>query len=192
MIVEVATIHPLGPMTVDDWLAEEPPADGSRLELILGYLYMTPPPGGPHQNATLELAVLLRAAIRAAGRTDLHLLPGVGVRISTPFRTAVIPDISVIDTDIEHVSFAAENLQLAVELWSPGVTREERDTKMAAYAGAGVRHLWIVELPKDGSVRFWGYQLAESAYKQVVYADAGEVVTAPRPIPVEIPMAQLR
>lgn len=34
---EVEMIHPLGPKTVQDWLAEEQPSDGSRLELILGH-----------------------------------------------------------------------------------------------------------------------------------------------------------
>ncbi len=192
MTAEVATIHPLGPMTVDDWLVEDPPADGSRLELILGYLYMTPLPSGPHQNVTLELAILLRDALRGAGRADLRALPGVGVRLSTPFRTAVIPDIAVINSDIEHVNFAASNVQLAVEVWSPGNTHAERETKIAAYAGAGVPYLWIVELPRSASVRFSGYRLVDTEYQQVVYADSGEVVTAPGPVPVRVPTAQLR
>jgi Uma2 family endonuclease len=80
MTAEVATIHPLGPTTVDEWLEMEHPADGSRLELIWGYLHTTPPPGGTHQSVMLELAVLLRDALHAAGRTDLTVLPGVGVR----------------------------------------------------------------------------------------------------------------
>jgi len=192
MTAEVATIHPLGPTTVDEWLAMEHPSDGSRLELIWGYLHMTPPPGGTHQNVMLELAVLLREALRAAGRTDLTVLPGVGVRISTRFRTGVIPDITIVDTDYDHASFTASNLKLAVEIWSPGNTRRERDDKIAAYAGAHVHYLWIVELPKGRPVRFWGYQLGESGYEQMVYADAGEVVTAPGPVPVKVPTAQLR
>lgn len=192
MTAEVTTIHPLGPTTVDDWLAMDHPDDGSRLELILGYLYMTPPPGGPHQGVVFELAILLRNALREAGRFDLNVLPGVGVRLSTAYRTAVMPDVALIDADIEHASFAPHELRLAVEVWSPGNTREERDTKIAAYAGAKVQYLWIVELPKRGGVRFWGYELAEAGYDQRVYAEAGEVITAPGPVPVEIPTAQLR
>ncbi|MBU3063857.1 Uma2 family endonuclease [Nocardia sp. NEAU-G5] len=192
MTAEVATIHPLGPTTVDDWLAMDHPDDGSRLELILGYLHTTPPPGGSHQKVTFRLARLLDDAIEVAGRVDLEVLPGVGVRLSTPFRTGVIPDISIVDTDAEHTSFSANNLLLAVEVWSPGNTREERDTKIAAYAGAQVRYLWIVELPKKGGVRFWGYELDGGGYSQRVYADAGEVITAPGPAPVKVSTAQLR
>ena len=192
MAAEVATIHPLGPTTVDEWLEMEHPADGSRLELIWGYLHMTPPPGGLHQNVLVELIVLLRDALRAAGRDDLTVLPGVGVRISTRFRTAVIPDLTIVDTDHTQASFDASSLKLAVEIWSQGNTRKARDDKVTAYASAGVRYLWIVEMPTGRPVRFWGYQLGESGYEQAVYADAGEVVTAPGPVPVKIPTAQLR
>ncbi|MEV0292970.1 Uma2 family endonuclease [Nocardia sp. NPDC050710] len=192
MSAEVSMIHPLGPTTVEDWLAEEQPSDGSRLELILGYLYMTPAPGGPHQYAAGELFVALRNAIRAADRTDLRVLPAVAVRISTAFRTGVIPDVAVVDVDINHTSFAPEDLVLAVEVWSPGNTQAERDTKIAGYAAARVQFLWIVELPDEKPARFMGYRLGETGYRQEVYAGAGETVAAPGPVPVEIDTSQLR
>ncbi|MGW5453010.1 Uma2 family endonuclease [Nocardia sp. NPDC003979] len=192
MSAEVSMIHPLGPTTVEDWLAEQQPVDGSRLELIWGYLHMTPPPGGSHQYASFELAVMLRDALQASERSDLHVLPAVGVRISTPLRTAVIPDISVIAGEIGHVSFAAEDVLLAVEVWSPGNTREERDTKIASYASARIPNLWIVELPIGKPPRFWGYSLGESGYRQEVFADNGETVKAPGPVPVVIDTSQLR
>ncbi|MFE9322826.1 Uma2 family endonuclease [Nocardia sp. NPDC052278] len=192
MSAEVAMFHPLGPTTVEDWLAEEQPSDGSRLELILGYLYMTPAPGGPHQYASLELAILLRDALRAAGRSDLNVLPAVAVRISTAFRTGVIPDIAVVNVDINHASFAPEDLVLAVEVWSPGNSREERDTKIAGYAAARVPYLWVVELPDDKPARFWGYRLGESGYRQEVYVAAGETVVAPGPVPISVNTADLR
>ncbi|WP_167488984.1 Uma2 family endonuclease [Nocardia terpenica] len=192
MTAEVSTIHPLGPTTVEDWLAEDQPADGSRLELILGYLYMTPAPGGPHQRVSFRLARLIEDAVEAAGRLDLAVLPGVAVRISTAFRTGVIPDISVVHDDSEHTSFGAHSLQLAVEVWSPGNSQEERDTKIAAYAGAGVRYLWTVELPRGRSVKFSGYRLSGGEYDLEVFAEAGEVVTAPGPVPVKVPTARLR
>ncbi|MFD3744892.1 Uma2 family endonuclease [Nocardia sp. NPDC058633] len=192
MSAEVSMIHPLGPKSVEDWLAEEQPVDGSRLELIWGYLQRTPPPGGPHQYASFELAVMLRDALRISGRSDLRVLPAVGVRISTPFRVGVIPDIAVVTCGIEHTTFAAEDLALAVEIWSPGSTRAERDTKIAAYASARVPHLWIVELPDGKPARFWGYELGESGYRQEILATEGESITAPGPVPVVVDTAQLR
>ncbi|WP_082393182.1 Uma2 family endonuclease [Nocardia arizonensis] len=188
---EVAMIHPLGPMTVDDWLAEEQPSDGSRLELILGYPYMTPPPGGPHQFAAFELAIVLRNAIRTSSRDDLRVLPAVAVRISTEFRTGVIPDIAVVNVDFKRTSFASEELVLAVEVWSPGNSRAERDTKIAGYASAKVPYLWVVELPEGKPPRFEGYRLGESGYVQEVFAVSGETIVAPGPVPVEIDTSAL-
>jgi Uma2 family endonuclease len=192
MSVETVLAHPIGPTTVEDWLSEEQPSDGSRLELILGYLYMTPAPGGPHQYTAFHLARALFDAFRAARRSDLRVLPAVAVRISTPFRTGLIPDVAVVDTDINHVTFAPEHLMLAVEVWSKSNTRDERDTKMAAYANAGVPYLWIVETPMGKPVRFSGYQLAGGGYRQVVHAAAGESVIAPGPVPVPVDTADLR
>lgn len=189
---EVSMIHPLGPKTVEDWLAEERPADGSRLELIWGYLHTTPPPGGPHQYAAGELFVALRAAVRAVDRPDLTVLPAVGVRISTPLRTSIIPDVVVVDASADHTTFAADDVLLAVEVWSPGNSREERDTKIAAYASARVPYLWIVELPDGKPARFWGYTLGESGYRQEVFASDGESVKAPGPVPVVVDTEQLR
>jgi hypothetical protein len=40
--VSDAVPKPLGPYTVDDWLAMDQPEDGSRLELIGGYLFVSP------------------------------------------------------------------------------------------------------------------------------------------------------
>ncbi|MEV0333594.1 Uma2 family endonuclease [Nocardia sp. NPDC050717] len=192
MSAEVSMIHPLGPTTVQDWLAEEQPVDGSRLELIWGYLHMTPPPGGPHQYAAGELFVALRGAVRASGRADLTALPAVGVRISTSLRIGVIPDVSVVSVPPDRVNFAAEDLVLAVEIWSPGNTRAERDTKIAAYASARVPYLWILELPDGRPARFWGYSLGETGYRQEVFAADGESVKAPGPVPVVIDTARLR
>lgn len=186
MSAEVSTIHPLGPTTVEDWLAEEQPVDGSRLELILGYLYMTPPPTGSHQHASFRLAMWLDEALKAAGRGDLHVLPGVGVRLSTAFRTGVIPDVAVVDVDFHHTSFAPENVVLAVEVWSPGNSRAERDTKVAAYAGARIPYLWIVELPNREPAKFWGYRLGENGYRQEVFVESGEIISPPAPVPVEV------
>ncbi|WP_433594607.1 Uma2 family endonuclease [Nocardia sp. CA-145437] len=177
---------------MEDWLAAEQPSDGSRLELVLGYLYMTPPPTGSHQYATGELFVALRAAVRAANRSDLRVLPGVGVKISTAFRTGVIPDVAVVAADAHRKSFEAHELVLAVEVWSSGNTREERDTKIAGYAAARVPYLWIVELPEGKPAKFCGYRLGESGYRQEIYAVEGEVVSPPAPVSVEIATAELR
>lgn len=109
----------LGPATVEDWLAADGPVDGSRLELILGYFAMSPPPTSGHQRVSYRLA-------------------------------------------------------RAVEVWSPGNSKGERETTMA---------------PPATPVSFRGHQLAEAKYVQVVHAEAGETITAPGPIPIKLDTA---
>ena len=43
------------------------PADRSKLELIKGVLYMSPPPDDPHHEATSDLFQLLNKAIERFG-----------------------------------------------------------------------------------------------------------------------------
>lgn len=56
--VSAALAHPIGPNTVEDWLAMDPPEDGSRLELIWGYFHVSPAPMGQHQVAVFQLSML--------------------------------------------------------------------------------------------------------------------------------------
>jgi Uma2 family endonuclease len=187
--VTAALEHPIGPTTVEDWLAQEHPTDGSRLELILGYLHVNPPPSGQHQHAAFMVARALQDAVREAGRSDLHVVPGVGVKISTSWRTALIPDVAVLNTRPVGISFEPSQVVLVVEIWSPANTRTERETKMAAYAGAGVPYFWAVD--QDGSVST--YWLKEGRYVGELVARPGSTVTSvAAPIPVTLDPAELR
>jgi Uma2 family endonuclease len=143
--VTVAEQLPMvGPHTVEDWLASDPPADGSRLELILGYFHVTPAPGGEHQFAAYRLTRLLEDSLRAAGLTDLYAVPAVNVEVSTTWRTGLIPDVVVLNRKPVGASFKPEDLVVVVEVWSPGNTPAERETKMIGYAAAGVTYVWTL------------------------------------------------
>ncbi|MCA2208084.1 Uma2 family endonuclease [Nocardia rosealba] len=189
--VEVSLTHPLGPLAVDDWLVEGQPTDGTRLELIWGYPVVSPPPGGVHRYIADELVGAMRSALRAADRDDLTVLQAVPIRISTPLRIAVIPDVIVSSGSPRHVSCGAEDVILAVEVRSRNISREERDTRMAAFAEARVPYLWIIDLTVGNRVGFEALGLDESGYRRKVYATDGETVTAPGPVPVTIDTAQL-
>ena len=192
MTAQLADRRPaLGSATVEDWLEADAPPDGSRLELILGYFTMAPPPTSGHQDVTAELTGLVRATLKAAGRSDLRGLPGVGVRISTPFRIALIPDIVIVKAVGSVPAFEPADVLLAVKVWSPGNSKGEREIKMAAYAAAGIPHLWLVDTPDGKPVSFRGYRLEDADYVEVVRADNGETVTAPGPVPVEIDTSAL-
>ncbi|WP_433266588.1 Uma2 family endonuclease [Actinosynnema sp. CS-041913] len=182
--------HPLGPYTVEAWRAAEHPDDGSRLELIWGYYHVSPPPGGPHQYA---LGALYRALWRAAeGNDRLHAVTGVGVEISTAIRTALIPDVALLNTPPTTTSFPASALVLAVEVWSPGNSAHERETKVAGYAIAGVPYLWTVEMHavrRAAAVR--AYELVGGSYRDRTPApprgsDSQTVLPGPVPVPIDL------
>jgi Uma2 family endonuclease len=190
--VSVAYEHPIGPTTVDDWLAREHPTDGSRLELIFGYLHASPAPSGRHQYTGDELRTVLRGALRKACRSDLYAITGVGVRISAGLRTALIPDLVVLNTKPLATCFQAEDLELAVEIWSPGDTRAERDTKAAVYAGAGVPYFWEINQDRIGSLALVTHVLKDGQYVQDLTAEPGTTVTInAAPVPVAFDPAVL-
>lgn len=186
--MSAALAHPIGPNTVDDWLAHDPPQDGSRLELFLGYFSLVPPPGGKHQYVSGDLREVVKAALRRAGRTDLYAVEGVGVEISTSWRTGLIPDIVVVNIPPYETVFQPEHLALAVEIWSPGNPRGERETKKAAYAGAGVPFFWTVDFGKLGVATLVAYRLEDGVYVEDVTAKSGALTTilaAPVPITLD-------
>ncbi|WP_158675537.1 PDDEXK family nuclease [Nocardia stercoris] len=85
------------------------------------------------------------------------------------------------------------SLQAVAEVWSAENTAGERETKMAAYAAAGIRYLWTCEVfGSDVPVVFQAYRLRESGYRVEVYAADGETVIAPGPAPVHVVTSRLR
>lgn len=180
--------HPIGPTTVADWLGLDSPLDGSRLELLYGHLHVTPPPTGPHQWACDELRALIKTAIRAAGRSDLYVLTGVGIEISTGWRTAAIPDLAVLNDKPLGAIFTADQAVLLVEIWSPSNRRRDREEKRSAYAAAGVPAFW--EIDKG---RVTAQYLENRRYVPEVSARPGERMTVRRatPVPVTFDPAEL-
>lgn len=198
--MSTAVEHPLiGPYTVEEWLALPATVDGSRLELIFGHLHVTPVPSGEHQHLAYRLARLIDDALRAAGRADLHVVPVVNVRISTAWRTALIPDVVVLTRKPAGVSFAADEVALAVEVWSPGNPRAERDTKMAGYAAAGyaaagVPFVWTVDQPDDlrAMPTLTAYRLQDSRYiEENVLRTAGLMNVTGAPVPITLALTDL-
>lgn len=190
--MSAAFARPMGPDTVADWLAQEPPVDGSRLELITGYFHLTPPPSGRHQYTGARLWRAIETALSTAGRTDLYAVPAVGVQISTGWRTALIPDIAVLNTRPIEATFTADQLELVVEIWSPGNPHGERLTKMGAYAGAGVPFFWAVDFDGAGVPSVTPYRLRHGDYvaEDTVTGGTSATITA-SPVPVTLDPADL-
>lgn len=185
--------HPIGPHTVEEWRTAEQPDDGSRLELIWGYFYVSPPPGGPHQFASGALYRALWQAVE--GNDRLHAVNAVGVEISTAIRAALIPDVAILNTLPTTTSFPASALVLAVEVWSPDNSAHERETKVAGYATAGVPYLWTVDLHairRTATLR--AYELVGGVYRERTPApteDGDSRVVLPGPVDISFDLADL-
>ncbi|WP_433265770.1 Uma2 family endonuclease [Actinosynnema sp. CS-041913] len=183
----------IGPYTVEDWLALPSTVDGSRIELILGDLHVTPAPSGGHQYAASRLIRPLEDAIAAAEQTGLYVVAAVNVEIATAFRTALIPDVVILKQKPTMVSFPAAALALAVEVWWPGNPRAEREFKMLGYAGAGVPFFWAIDQPsKLNELRLTAYRLDNGRYEEENVLKPGEAATiTASPVPITLDLADL-
>jgi Uma2 family endonuclease len=125
------------------WQLPEPP-DRSKLELIAGVLYMTPPPEYTHNNVVTRLANILVPHVLAEGKGKLYFPRAA---IWTSARTYLEPDLFYVSAELEarldpkHLATA----DLVVEVISPGSAIYDRNTKADTYGALGVRELWLID-----------------------------------------------
>ncbi|MFE2754399.1 Uma2 family endonuclease [Actinosynnema sp. NPDC059335] len=183
----------IGPYTIEHWLDLPPSEDGSRTELIFGHLHVTPAPSGEHQYVAGNLIHPLKVALAAGGRPDLYVVPAVNVKIASAWRIGLIPDIVVLNQQPSGVIFPPEAVVVAVEIWSPGNQRAERETKTLAYAEARVPFLWTIEqASKFHGWRLTAHRLTGEEYvaENVLEAGTPATITA-APVPITLDLADL-
>jgi len=126
------------------WALPEPP-DHSKLELIAGVLYMTPPPGYAHDNAVSRLIRLISKYL--IDFDDKGTLYAPRAAIWTSANTYLEPDLFYVSAEMqaqldpEHRTTA----DLVFEVISPGSAIYDRNTKADTYAALGVKELWLVD-----------------------------------------------
>ncbi len=126
------------------WELPEPP-DHSKLELIAGVLYMTPPPGQPQDTVASRLIRLLTGfLINTADKGTLYV-PRAAIWTSP--NTYLEPDLFYVSAETEarldpdHRTTA----DLVVEVISPGSAIYDRNTKADTYGALGIAELWLVD-----------------------------------------------
>ena len=131
--------------TLDEfWKLPDPP-DRSKLELIAGVLYMTPPPEYIHDNVVTRLFRILTLHLITIGDKGKLFVPRAA--IWTGARTYLEPDLFYVSAELEarldpqHRTTA----DLVIEVISPGSAIYDRNTKADTYAALGVRELWLVD-----------------------------------------------
>ena len=123
--------------------------DRSKLELIAGVLYMTPPPDYKHDNIVGRLIRLLdRHLLEIDDKGNLYVPRAA---IWTGPNTHLEPDLFYISAELEAKLDPAHRhtADLVIEVISPGSAVYDRNTKADTYGALGVRELWLI----DGSTK---------------------------------------
>lgn len=129
------------------WELPDPP-DRSKLELIAGVLYMTPPPTHLHDDAASRLLRLLVDHLSKTGDKGNLYFPRAGI-VKSP-SSWLEPDLFYIAAETQAYSDPQypnykSTADLVIEIISPGSAIYDRNTKADTYAALGIRELWLVD-----------------------------------------------
>ena len=126
------------------WALPDPP-DHSKLELIAGVLYMSPPPEYTHDYVVKRLNRLLVLELARLGNPGDIYTPRAA--IWTGERTYLEPDLFYLskETEARLDPERRTTADLAIEVISPGSAIYDRNTKADTYAALGVKELWLVD-----------------------------------------------
>jgi len=145
------------------WRLPDPP-DHSKLELIAGVLYMTPPPDYTHDNKVSRLNSRLSVHLRDTKNKGTLYVPRAA--IWTGPNTYLEPDLFYVSAELEATMDPAHRTtaDLVIEVVSPGSAIYDRNTKADTYWALGVKELWLVdETSRTVEVRYRGEERFEIA-----------------------------
>ena len=126
------------------WQLPDPP-DRSKLELIAGVLYMSPPSEETHDDVVARLVEVLRDHLTTSKTKGRLFVPRAAIWTSA--RTYLEPDLFYVSAELaarlppKH----RETADLVIEVISPGSAFYDRNTKAETYAALGVRELWLID-----------------------------------------------
>jgi Uma2 family endonuclease len=131
--------------TLEEFWALPDPPDRSKLELIAGVLYMSPPPEYTHDNIVTRLIRRLTAELIRLDDSGKLFAPRAAIWTSD--RTYLEPDLFYLSAETESRLDPKRRTtaDLVIEVISPGSAIYDRNTKADTYAALGVKELWLVD-----------------------------------------------
>ncbi|MET8828352.1 Uma2 family endonuclease [Streptomyces sp. NPDC004610] len=137
--------EPFSLTAIADEIMERHP--GYRVEIVGGHLLVTPAPDAPHARALTNLMIPFIAAGLHGGETEV--LQNVGVWLPTGVEDYAIPDLVVVDADVDdHVvernAYDPVCFRLVLEVTSSN-WRDDLKTKATAYAEARIPVYLVVD-----------------------------------------------
>jgi Uma2 family endonuclease len=156
--------------TLEEFWALPDPPDHSKLELIAGVLYMSPPPEYAHDNVVKRLNRLLILELARLGNKGSIYAPRAAIWTSA--RTYLEPDLFYVsaETEARLDPERRTTADLVIEVISPGSAIYDRNTKADTYAALGVKELWLIDETETVEVR----TLAGSRYAEGTVLMKGE------------------
>jgi Uma2 family endonuclease len=121
------------------------PKDRSKLELIKGVLYMTPPPDYPHNRAVAKLNDIWVGEIKRCGYRGQLYVPRTALWIDD--NTYLEPDLMYVSAELE-AEMAPKHwtrADIVVEVISPSNANYDRKTKADTYQAMGIREMWLID-----------------------------------------------
>ncbi|MEU9150874.1 Uma2 family endonuclease [Streptomyces sp. NPDC048254] len=159
---------------------------GYRVEIIGGHLLVTPSPDAPHARTLTGLMIPFIAAGLHGGETEV--LQNVGLWLPTGAEDYAIPDLVVVDADIddhyvENNAYEPVCFRLVLEVTSSN-WKDDLKTKVKAYASAKVPVYVVVDRKHQRL-----HVLADPAGDEYEYHrpySPGEIVTLPDSIGAKV------
>jgi Uma2 family endonuclease len=170
--------------TFDDLQALPEDVDWRCYEIVDGALVVSPSTAFRHE----VVCQLLRTVLWDACRPEFLVAGPMALDIHPSY---LIPDIVVVRDELRKTNLnplPAAEIQIAIEVVSPGSRTMDRITKPAEYARAGIPLYLLVET--EPIVTLGAYVLAEgaSAYTELGTWGPGETAHLDAPFAVDIPI----
>jgi Uma2 family endonuclease len=161
------------------------PSDHSKLELIKGVLYMTPPPDYSHNQVSADLFAQLQRAIDGSGYRGQIFLPRTAIWVDDS--TYLEPDLMYVSDELKAKMNPGHwtRADIVIEVSSPSTALYDRKTKSDTYQVMGVREIWLVDTEKK-QIEVRSFEANKSAVFKPGDNLRSEVLSK-----IEIPVASL-
>lgn len=135
--------------TLEEFWKLDEAGERSKLELIAGVLFMTPPPDATHDAIVAQLLRVLAAYLDSSEEGGTLYVPRAALWTGTS--TYVEPDLFYISARLAEQmgSGRRDRADLVIEVVSPASAVYDRTTKADTYAALGVRELWLVDQAQE-------------------------------------------
>ena len=175
-----------GLMTLEEYDAL-PEDYSAHYELQEGVLVVSPRGPRKHQRSMVLLAGQIEDQLPVGWECVVDF--EVVVRAEEPVILRA-PDLVVVPVDGPEKRVTAGEVQLAVEIISPGSRNVDLHLKSFEYADAGIPHYWVIDLdPPIPSITVFGLGAPGDGYQESQTA-TGELVVA-EPFPLRVDLAAL-